>query len=136
MIINFIINGNQEDPKGNPLGYVRVVKRALWIKQGQKYAAWKEYVRAVFRRNLKQAEKIKLGDVYNFLDNHPLHINKKHRTKMWIKIYFANDRRCDCDNVFKGLADSLFQNDKYLCGNFNYEYAENGRVEIKIKLSI
>ena len=46
--ITFIVKGNQEDIHGNPVPYVRVVKRALWLPEAKRYNAWKSFVRRSF----------------------------------------------------------------------------------------
>ena len=37
---------------------------------------------------------------------------------MHLKIFWADETHGDADNVFKGVADSLFENDKELDGSF------------------
>jgi hypothetical protein len=60
--IQFTIKGNQEDIEGNPLPYIRVVGRALWLPHAKKYHAWKEYIRSVFFRNYPE---------YSSVETHP-----------------------------------------------------------------
>lgn len=62
----------------------------------------------------------------------PLTTSRNNPARMDIQIEFASDVRPDPDNVFKGIADALFENDKYLSGSFDYSYAKEGRVLVKI----
>lgn len=126
--ITFTIKGNQEDIEGNPVPYVRVVSRALWLPSAQRYHAWKEYVRSIFFRNYPE-----------FSSEHvqPLNTKISERARMSIKIYWVNGAHADPDNIFKGLADALFHNDKFLDGVFESYYASDGkgRVEVEITLN-
>jgi hypothetical protein len=57
---------------------------------------------------------------------------------MAIKISWVNGVHADPDNVFKGLADTLFKNDKFLDGSFESRYAADGKgmVDVEITLNI
>jgi Holliday junction resolvase RusA-like endonuclease len=57
---------------------------------------------------------------------------------MDIKIFWMNGIHGDPDNIFKGIADALFKNDKFLDGSFESHYSQDGkgRVEISITLDI
>ena len=123
MIIHFTILGNQENLKGNPVPYQRVVGRALWTRQAKRYAAWKEYVQEQY---WKQAEE------RNFIGKP---FTELKRARMSIEIYWANEAHGDPDNVFKGIADALFVNDKNLGGSFEFEMDKKmPRVEVKIEI--
>ena len=56
---------------------------------------------------------------------------------MSITIFWVNGVHADPDNVFKGLADALFLNDKFLDGAFESHYSPDGkgRVEVEITLN-
>lgn len=123
--ITFTIKGNQEDIVGNPLPYIRVVGRALWLPSAKKYHAWKEYIRSVFFRNYPE---------YSSVDSHPLTTKISEKARMSIKIYWAHGVHADPDNVFKGLADALFKNDKFLDGAFESHYAPDGRGKIEVEI--
>ena len=128
--ITFTIKGNQEDIEGNPLPYVRVVGRALWLPGAKKYHAWKEYVRSVFYRNYPE---------FSSVDQvQPLTTKISERAYMAIRIHWVNGVHADPDNVFKGLADAIFKNDKFLDGSFESRYAPDGKgkVEVEITLNI
>lgn len=69
-------------------------------------------------RNLKQKKPIELG---------------KAKTYLHTMIYFANEARPDPDNVQKGIANALFQNDKNVAGSYDFAIdKQNPRVEVEI----
>ena len=121
----FEIIGNQENPIGNPLGYHRTTQGGLWNKGSKRYAAWKQYVMAAFlKTNRLDTLLIELGDVSVRVD---------------IFILWANEKHADCDNVFKGILDALFKNDKGVAaGSFESARAGDGvgRVCVEIKNKI
>ena len=134
--ITFLVKGNQDDWHGNPVPYVRVVKRALWLPEAKRYNAWKSYVRRSFYGDYPEylmcAGKTLLPDLL------PLTTNSADRARMDIRIYWRNGIHGDPDNIFKGIADALFTNDKFLDGSFETHYSPDGkgRVEIDITLGI
>jgi len=111
---NFIIYGNQEDVKGNPVPYFRQTQASARFNKGaMRYHRWKDYIR-------------KAAGVSDKLVT-------EGRLHMRLKIYFMNKTHGDSDNIFKGIADSMFVNDKYLTGSFDFDYdKENPRVEVII----
>lgn len=134
--IKFTINGNQDDPRGNPMGYKRTLNHS-WRADSTKYVKWCEYVRKhyqiygipiVVREGAKDyLKKIKHMKPFTTSRSLPL--------RMDLEIEFANDVRPDPDNVFKGIADALFENDKYLmAGSFTSRMSEDkkGRVIVRI----
>lgn len=129
--INLTIYGNHEDKKGNPVPYTRVVGRALWTKAGKRYAAWKDWVQTCFYYGSpKEATK-------NWIvgRNKPIQLKPNQKAKMDIRIFWKNNAHADPDNIYKGIADSLFQNDKNLDGSFESAVdPENPRVEVKITI--
>jgi len=90
-MIYFVILGNQDDPKGNPIGYTRMTQRGKWVKpEAKRYEAWKDYVwtcllKAELRPPRFEGQRIYL-DCY---------------------IEYKNRRRPDPGNVVKGIADAL-----------------------------
>ena len=133
--ISLVINGNQDDIYGNPVPYVRVVKRALWLPEAKRYNGWKSFVRRVFYKGypeyLMRAANTLLTDLQ------PLTTNSGEKARMDIRIFFRNGIHGDPDNIFKGIADALFKNDKFLDGSFETNYSPDGkgRVEIDITLA-
>jgi Holliday junction resolvase RusA-like endonuclease len=134
--IQFTIKGNPDDWHGNPVPYVRVVGRALWLPVARKYAAWKSYVRKSF---FAEYPAYVMYDGNKLLTDTPPFITKaSEKARMDIKIFWMNGLHADPDNVFKGIADALFKNDKFLDGSFESDYATDsrGRVEVSITLSV
>ena len=71
-------------------------------------------------------------------DLQPFKTSSAERARMDIRIYHRNGIHGDADNIFKGIADALFKNDKYLDGSFETHYSPDGkgRVEVDITLNI
>ncbi len=134
--ISFTIAGNQDDIYGNPIPYVRVVKRALWLPEAKRYNAWKTFVRRVFYKGYP--EYLMRAGTTLLTDVQPLTTSFHEKTRMDIRIYWMNGIHGDPDNIFKGIADALFKNDKYLDGSFETHRSEDGkgRVEIEITTGI
>ncbi len=134
--VSFKITGNQDDIYGNPVPYVRVVKRALWLPEAKRYNAWKSFVRRTFYKGYPEY----LMRVENNLltELQPFTTNSGDKARMDIRIYWRNGIHGDPDNIFKGIADALFKNDKFLDGSFETHYSPDGkgRVEIDILLNI
>lgn len=124
----FTIHGNHESPTGNPCPYIRVVGKALWLPAAKRYAEWKQYVRSIFYGAYPKMLFARR------LDERPFGTTPETTTRMDIKIYWASKVHADEDNIFKGIADSLFLNDKNLDGSFEAHYSpdKKGRVEIEI----
>lgn len=129
--IKLIIQGNQENPKGNPLGYKRTLNHS-WRADSTKYVEWCRYVRQNYYQQI--IGKVTWKEVK---DQKPLSTSKDQPVEVNMFIEYANDVRPDGDNVFKGICDALFENDKYImAGSFKSKYSTDkiGRVEIIIKL--
>lgn len=127
----FSIHGNHEKADGNACPYFRVTGKALWLPGAKRYNAWKQYVRSIFYGSYP---KLLLG---RKLNERPLGTSDETRTRMDIKIFWANKAHADEDNIFKGIADALFESDKNLDGSFEADYSpdKKGRVEVQITIS-
>lgn len=137
----FTIKGNHEDRTGNPIPYVRSTRAALWRADGRRYAAWKGYVQKEFIQNLKRGfqevvEGGNLAATFDVNSQKPIRIFGDHRARMDIRIFWKNGAHGDPDNIFKGIADALFFNDRNLDGSFESGIADDGvgRVEVNIKI--
>jgi len=119
--IKLVIPGNFESLRGNPIPYVRMTQRSKFVsRQARRYLMWKKYVQAAA---LTQARP-------KFL-NHLVDGAKK----TWVDcmIYFADGRHGDPDNIRKGILDALFEDDRHVAGNVDFDYdAESPRVEVVI----
>jgi len=121
--VKFTIYGNQENPKGNPLGYHRTTQGSYWNESSKRYYNWKIYVAEAY---------CEATSVQCHMGEKPIKSGKE-KIYLHTKIFFANDSRSDPDNVQKGIADSLFKNDKYVVGSYVFGFdKENPRVEVEI----
>lgn len=131
--ISFIIAGNQDDIYGNPIPYVRVVKRALWLPEAKRYNAWKSFVRRTFYKGypeyLMRAANTMLTELQ------PFTTSSAEKARMDIRIYWRNGIHGDPDNIFKGIAGALFKNDKYLDGSFETHYSPEGKGRVEIDIT-
>lgn len=123
----FTISGNQENALANPIPYHRTTQNSLWSKGAKRYSAWKQYVQKCFenQNNLKATT------------GKPIKLTKEITATMDIAIEWASDAHADCDNIFKGIADALFDNDKYVThGSFESCKSKNkhGKVYVQIIL--
>lgn len=124
----FTLHGNHEDPTGNPCPYFRVTGKGLWLPGARRYNEWKQFVRSIFYGHYP---KLLIG---RKLNERPLGTTEDTRTRMDVKIFWKNKAHADEDNIFKGIADALFEDDKDLDGSFTHEYCpdKKGRVEVEI----
>lgn len=132
--IAFTIYGNQENKKGNPIPYFRTTQAGQWTKGAKRYHAWKDYVRASYLDALgeiKKIERAQFGEMHDLLQKKPIADTGK-KMHMRLCITWANKAHADSDNIFKGIADALFMNDKYLSGEFDYHYGDVPKVEVTI----
>lgn len=91
-MIFFTVLGNQEDLKGNPVGYTRMTQRGKWVKpEAKRYEAWKDYVWASLLKAYPQPPRFENGQ----------------KIALSCYIEYSNRRRPDPGNVVKGIADAL-----------------------------
>ena len=142
--ITFTIQENHQNPHGNPVPFTRMLASQMNYASGR-YVQWQSYVRNQFDRTVLWPMKVDFGNGIAILDDeiieclekniplkpemlrkkmallakkaHPIKI-KNYRAWMELKIYWCDESHGDSDNVFKGVADSLFENDKELDGSF------------------
>lgn len=108
---------------GQPVPYCRTTQAAKFSAKYKRYQQYKDLVVLSF---LEQCE----GD---WGASKPLTTVKGQKTRVDILIYFRDFTHGDPDNVFKAIADSIFENDKYVSGSFDYFYDHaNPRVEVTI----
>lgn len=130
-IVRFTIYGNQDDRFANPIPYTRMTQHTKWLPKSQRYFKWKDYVKGFY---IGEASKLKGINNFDLLKKKPIPKSTK-KIKMSLMIYFKDKTHADCDNIYKGIADALFENDKYLvCGGIDYVYDIQGRVDVIIEL--
>lgn len=125
----FTIQGNPEDEDGNPYGYKRMLKKHM-REDARKYLAWQNYVREAFEDTYP--------DVWMEADEKfPLTSTMANPVRMDIIIEWASDgHRSDADNVYKGIQDSLFRNDKYVtAGSFESSLSPEGKGRVIVKIN-
>jgi hypothetical protein len=110
---------------GHPVGYMRTTQAGCkFDRQYKRYQAYKSKVVAAF---LDQCPG-------SWGSPKPLTTTPDKKTCVSLKIYFKNRVHCDPDNCFKAVADSLFSCDKYVFGNFDFDYDPiNPRVEVTLR---
>lgn len=137
--IRFSIEGNQDDPTGNPVPYTRMLK-GHFRKDARVYMAWKEYVRSELDRNAWQDDAAaRYKPRYTLLSMpFPELVPAGGKAAVHVFISWKNKRNGDGDNILKGIMDALFKNDKCVWhGSFTGVMAEDrkGRVDVLIELS-
>jgi hypothetical protein len=143
MQINFVIQGNQENPKGNPIPYHRATQGSYWNAGNRRYHAWKDYVVKCFEEaSIKSGSYTRMSDeqiiemVKKGQRPKPIELGKKN-ARMDILIEWANGAHADCDNIFKGILDALFVNDKGVtAGSFDSRKASDGVGKVITKIII
>ena len=132
--IKFTIFGNQEHADGNPIPYERSTQNGQWKPKVKRYNAWKDFVRWALIDAAPDgyARELKLRTLRG---EKPIDLGGR-MAIMNIKIFWKNGVHGDCDNIWKGISDAIFQNDKHVGGSFSYEYStdKKGKVEITIKI--
>lgn len=89
-MIFFTIFGNQDDLKGNPIGYTRTTQRQKFVDpQAKRYEAWKDYVWVSLLK----------------VEPHPPRFEGKVAIDCYIE--YKDKRHTDPGNVVKGIADAL-----------------------------
>lgn len=133
-MIKFTIKGNHENPHGNPLPKHRKTFRQQWTPEARRYHAYLDYVRACFLDGTTRSRK-EFRDCFYVLGPKPLRTGDK-KCRMRIKIYWSSRAHGDPENIFGAIADAVFEQDKYLAGEFDFEYCpkKRGRVDVEIEI--
>ncbi len=132
--IKLTITGNQENKKGNPIPYYRVTSQSKFSDGTKRYHAWKGYVVATlidWLDALPKEKRAEYKELIDFTDKKPIKATAD-KIHMRLCITWADKKHGDCDNVFKGIADALFMNDKYVSGAFDYHYGDQAKVDVTI----
>lgn len=115
------IIGNQEDPKnGNPIPYERMTQRGKWKnRRAQRYLAWKKYVQECWLE--------KYGRFLKYDGSESIRLD--------VTCLFRGENHGDPDNIYKGIADALFANDKHVFGRINFAHCTD-RPGVRIEIVI
>lgn len=124
--LHFVIYGNQEKIKGNPIPKLRMTQRGLWTKQAKRYRAWADFVRVAWYETVLARGKTYAPTYKPY--------KKDFAGRMDIVIYWANEAHGDAEGIFGSIADALFENDKHLDGTFVqlHNDTKNPRVMVTI----
>lgn len=156
MVIEFSVNGlpayeykkgrnrlfKPADPQGNPLPKLKMTGRQHWMPKAQRYVAWKKHVVTALFKSF--ADNSGLGTVSMkeirefvdmFADEKPI-ITGKRKVHMDIFIRWKDGKHGDPENIFGSVADSLFKQDKYLAGSFDFEQKPSGKGGVDVKITI
>jgi hypothetical protein len=141
-MIKFSIHGNGESPTGNPQSKARFTGRQYrsQIPGVVKYQEWLEHVRAAFFDAVTTDGRITVRDKFlaqhlSFIDRKPLHTGDR-KCRMQIFITWGSKTHADPENVFGSIADALFEQDKFLSGEFDFDerIGTAGRVDVCISI--
>lgn len=123
--ITFEIRGFGDDGMSNPVGKIRSTRFSHWKPIVKNYIKWKAHVADAFVTALmaQNAEKGKEAEQRLAQGLLPLDTGKI-RAYMKIHIYWKGYHHSDPENVFGSIADSIFQNDKYLAGAFDFTHQD------------
>lgn len=133
MTLYFEIAGNQQSAKGNPIPYARSTQNSFWNASTQRYNAWKRFVVETYNKSaaLDQEFPVRLN-WGSAAAVKPIDLDGK-KAYMHLMIHWHGGNHGDPDNIWKGIADALFLNDKGVAGSFDYTTGnEAGRVEVQI----
>lgn len=136
VIVEFYIVGNHRDSRnGNPYPKSRLTKRQQWTDEAKDYVAWKNYVANAFLKACPEQMRA-VCEARFALGGKPIppFVGK---ARMEVLAYYKNGRHPDTENVFGSIADSLFEDDNALVGEFDFIVAHpkhSGSTHIVIKL--
>lgn len=121
-----------------PMAKLKMTGKQHWLPKAQKYVQYKEYVKGRFLDALIGDDFRAIGE-RSMIEKGHKPIPKRDRTfaRMDIMIYYTSHVHADPENVFGGIADALFCDDKYLAGSFDYEHiggTSPPRVDVQITL--
>ena len=129
MTFTFTISGNATDPNGNPVPKAKLTRGQQWTPKAQAYAAWKAHVNRSFVNAWAHIQ------TPEALRGRRIALSPKQHARMQLKIYWANEKHGDAENVFGSIADAIFESDKHLDGQFVATHTEGkGRVDVKISI--
>ena len=135
MEIQFTIKGNQDDSNANPIPYKRSTQNIKWREDVKRYEAWKKHVRdSLIAWDFKDESLLRNLARNQLTYRKPLALEKNQKARMSIIIYWAKENHGDPDNIWKGIADALFTNDKNVDGSFVSSMAEDGKGRVDVTI--
>lgn len=106
------IEGNHENPVGNPIPYERMTARGKFVRRDAKrYIGWIDFVQKQWLSQVKA----------------PLPSSKNFYWQLDVMIGFKGEHHADPDNVRKGVQDALFKlsGDKHVSGSVNFTHVDS-----------
>ncbi len=126
----FEIRGNHNNPRGNPVPYTRTLSHA-WRNDATRYKQWLRHVLNSFLSNYSKGKEVR--NIYTH--GKPLVLGPDEMAQMDITIFWKNKRHGDPDNIFKGIADALFYDDREVYGSIKLGgFSDKPRVKVNIKI--
>lgn len=122
-----------------PMAKLKMTGKQSWMPKAQKYVRYKEYVKGQFFDTLIGHDFKSIAQRSMIDTGKPIPKRDKKHARMDIRIYFDSFVHADPENIFGGIADALFNDDKYLSGSFSYEHIQLGgtgppRVDVEVLL--
>lgn len=140
--LTFDILGNQESPSNNPQPYFRRTQRSLWNSGSRRYEAWKSYVVHYLIDAIEPNESKEIRQFFHNVtqqmgqNSKAIKLAEGEKAFMYCIINWKNKGHADPDNVWKGIADALFFDDKHVDGGFFSRVSKDGKGKVSVHLLI
>lgn len=135
-MIEFTIYGNGNDENGNPLPKHRKTGRQQHTPAAQRYHEYLDHVRTSFIDQCAPNGRAKFDAQHlSFIGRKPLNTRDR-KCKMSIFIEYADHTHGDPENIFGAIADAIFENDKYLSGEFDFNPIPTGQGKVTVRIEI
>ena len=136
MVIEFTVAGNPKHPKGNPVPKLKMTGKQHWTPKAQNYVAWKKQVACAFFTGVSNDHVQDVTQMIDYMAEIKPLITEKQKVRMDIFIRWKNHAHGDPENIYGSIADSLFKQDKYLAGSFDFDEQPTGAGEVDVKITI
>jgi len=136
MTIKFLIEGNPFDKDGNPIPYTRTTQKAKYTSaRYARYKQWISWVQGAFLQQNPDHTGLGKYSLMMFRHRKPILLAEGISAKVDILIKWKDKKGGDGDNVYKGILDALFINDKWVRGSYDWALSEDkkGLVEVQIE---
>lgn len=139
---SFVVLGNPGNEFGNPQPYFRQTQNSKWSPEAKRYHDWQMHVAQSFVIQAELDDKTRREVAISMVQNlRPLNIPDGHTAELNVDIWVVDEKHADADNIFKGILDSLFVNDKkVVAGSFllrkdtREKESRQGQVYVIIKI--
>lgn len=134
-MISFTIRGNHENENGNPLPKKRFTRRQQWTDPAESYHQYLDYVRAEFLEEFTKPKHKVLRKYLSLSGRKPLDTGDR-KCRMRIRIEWGTNGHGDPENIFGAIADAIFENDKFLAGEFDFEQKPTGKGRVHVDIEV